>query len=154
MNINIEKLKQIGYQQLNGETYGKKENDFFTKVIQVQPKTNIVVSRYLKTSKLSIVKSDQINELIKFYKELKKEYEECLIKGEKPLLTNEDKNYLKVLFIQCKQEVSYIAIIKRYENRYLRVRYGMSKMYSYIRMPKGFEGLSVDKNYTLQELGF
>ena len=67
MNIDLQKLQTLGYKKMSGEIYAKKENDFFTKIIQVGHNTNIVVSRYLKTSALSIVKSDQIKELIKFY---------------------------------------------------------------------------------------
>ena len=75
MNIDLQKLQTLGYKKMNGEIYAKKENDFFTKTIQVAHGTNIVVNRYLKTTVLSIVKSDQIKELIKFYKELKEDYE-------------------------------------------------------------------------------
>ena len=152
MNIDLQKLQTLGYKKMNGEIYAKKENDFFTKIIQVAHGTNIVVSRYLKTSTLSIVKSEQIKELIKFYKELKEDYEQCKYQT-KELLTSEDKNYLNVVLSQCKENVLYITMCTRIDKRMLRVRYNIGNYYSYIPCEKGFENLKEKRDYTLKELG-
>lgn len=152
MNIDLKKLQTLGYERMSGEIYAKKENDFFTKTIRVVNKTNIVVSRYLKTARLSIVKSDQIKELIKFYKELKEDFEQCKFQV-KELLSSEEKNYLNVVLSQCKDNVLYITMCIRAEKRMLRVRYNIGNYYSYIPCAKGFENLKENKDYTLKELG-
>ena len=152
MNIDLKKLQTLGYERMSGEIYAKKENDFFTKIIQVAHGTNIVVSRYLKTSALSIVKSEQIKELIKFYKELKEDYEQCKYQT-KELLTSEYKNYLNVVLSQCKENVLYITMCTRIDKRMLSVRYNIGNYYSYIPCEKGFENLKEERDYTLKELG-
>lgn len=155
MLVDLEKLKSLGYEKINGETYGKKENDFYTKIVQVKLNSNVIVSRYLKTSKLSIVNSEQIKEIIQYYKELSADYKNCLIeeKVEGKLLTNEEKNYLNVMLAQCKDNVVYITIVKKLDKKMLRVRYNIGSYYSYIPLEKGFEKLKQNQNYTLEELG-
>ena len=48
---------------------------------------------------------------------------------------------------------TYIAVIKRENERFIRIRWDNSKLYSYIPLTNGLNNLEIERNYTLKELG-
>lgn len=155
MKLNIEKLKELGYKKKNGEEYAKNDKqDNIRKSIFFELNTNTFKGKALRINKLLINSADTLKYLIATYKELNEDIKNTTIIIKEPTLTQEEKNYLQIIVSQSEDnQVSYIAIVKVNGNRYLRIRYFMSKLYSYIPMVKGFESLEEDKNYTLEELG-
>ena len=70
--INLKTLNELGYKEEQKGVYVKKVNDFLYKTIIVENKDTIK-TRALRTTKLSIVHKEQIDDIINAYKELKVE---------------------------------------------------------------------------------
>lgn len=147
--INLKTLNELGYKEEQKGVYVKKVNDFLYKTIIVENKDTIK-TRALRTTKLSIVHKEQIDDIINAYKELKEEYEQAKIKE---LITPSEKSFIKVLCNGMVSRATYIAVIKRENERYIRIRWDNSKLYSYIPINQGLNNLEIERNYTLKELG-
>ena len=64
--INLKTLNELGYKEEQKGVYVKKVNDFLYKTIIVENKDTIK-TRALRTTKLSIVHKEQIDDIIKLY---------------------------------------------------------------------------------------
>ena len=135
--INLKTLNELGYKEEQKGVYVKKVNDFLYKTIIVENKDTIK-TRALRTTKLSIVHKEQIDDIINAYKEL---------------ITPSEKSFIKVLCNGMVSRATYIAVIKRENERYIRIRWDNSKLYSYIPINQGLNNLEIERNYTLKELG-
>lgn len=143
MLLDTKKVKSLGYTLIN-QSKGLKL------VIQVEPKSNKVVSRYFKIEKFSIIKGDDLDFIAQTFNDFRNDYLTCTYKEEEKLLNAEELSWLRV-FLGNTQKIQYIERV--YESNVAGLKfYNLNEKSFFVPVMNGFEKLKLYTKYEVEKL--
>lgn len=150
MLIDTKKVGALGYTLVNQKYYTKDISKGLKLVIQVEPNSNKVVSRYFKIEKLSIIKGDDLDFITQTFNDFRNDYLSCVYKEEEKLLNAEEVSWLRV-FLGNTQKIKYIERV--YENNMTGLKfYNLSEKSFFVPVMNGFAKLKLYTKYEVEKL--
>lgn len=150
MLIDTKKIKSLGYTLINQKYYTKDISKGLKLVIQVEPNSNKVVSRYFKIEKFSIIKGDDLDFIAQTFNDFRNDYLTCVYKEEEKLLNAEEVSWLRV-FLGNTQKIQYIERV--YESNIAGLKfYNSNEKSFFVPVMNGFEKLKLYTKYEVEKL--
>lgn len=150
MLIDLKKLSKLGYKLTDDRFYVKEVAKGIRAVIQVEPNSNKVVSRYYKIYKFNIIKGDDLDFITQTFNDFRNDYLTCIYKEEQKLLSADEVSWLRVFLGNMKE----ILLIERaYENNVVGLKFYDKKDESFfVPVLNGFSKLELHRKYEIKKL--